>query len=67
MHGINGVWYKTEHLEQRQEFCCISCIETRKRQSAIIFLDGNDFEHYYLLTNNEMISENLVVAYEKTQ
>ena len=37
----------------------------KKDRAQLSFLDGSDFEYFYFVTNTEMASEKVVIAYEK--
>lgn len=44
----------------------ISCVlKPEKDRSQLSFLEGNDFDYFYFVTNTEMASEKVAIAYEK--
>jgi len=40
-------------------------LKPAKDRSQLSFLEGSDFEYFYFVTNTEMASEKVVIAYEK--
>jgi len=40
-------------------------LKPEKDRSQLFFLEGSDFEHFYFVTNTELSSEKVVIAYAK--
>jgi len=40
-------------------------LKPKKDSVQLSFLEGDEFEYFYFVTNTEMASEKVVIAYEK--
>jgi len=56
---------KLNTWDKDRRFVVSRVLKPEKDRSQLSFLEGNDFEYFYFVTNTEMASEKVVVAYEK--
>ncbi len=56
---------KLDTWDKDRRFVVSRVLKPEKDRSQLSFLEGNDFEYFYFVTNTEMASEKVVVAYAK--
>jgi len=56
---------KLDTLDKDRRFVVSRVLKPEKDRSQLSFLEGNDFEYFYFVTNTEVGSEKVVIAYEK--
>jgi hypothetical protein len=56
---------KLDTWDKDRRFVVSRVLKPEKDRSQLSFLEGNDFEYFYFVTNTEVASEKVVVAYEK--
>jgi hypothetical protein len=56
---------KLDIWDKDRRFVVSRVLKPEKDRSQLSFLEGNDFEYFYFVTNTEMASEKVVAAYEK--
>ena len=56
---------KLDTWDKDRRFVVSRILKPEKDRSQLSFLDGSDFEYFYFVTNTEMASEKVVIAYEK--
>lgn len=56
---------KLNTWDKDRRFVVSRVLKPEKDRSQISFLEGSDFEYFYFVTNTELSSEKVVIAYEK--
>jgi uncharacterized protein (DUF1330 family) len=56
---------KLDTWDKDRRFVVSRILKPEKDRSQLSFLDGSDFEYFYFVTNTELPSEKVVIAYEK--
>jgi hypothetical protein len=56
---------KLDTWDKDRRFVVSRILKPAKYRSQLSFLDGSDFEYFYFVTNTELPSEKVVIAYEK--
>jgi hypothetical protein len=56
---------KLDTWDKDRRFIVSRVLKPAKDRSQLSFLEGSDFEYFYFVTNTELPSEKVVVAYEK--
>ena len=56
---------KLDTWDKDRRFVVSRILKPAKDRSQLSFLDGSDFEYFYFVTNTELPSEKVVIAYEK--
>ena len=56
---------KLDIWDKDRRFVVSRVLKPEKDRAQLSFLEGNDFEYFYFVTNTEVSSEKVVVAYEK--
>ena len=56
---------KLDTWDKDRRFVVSRVLKPEKDRSQLSFLEGNDFEYFYFVTNTEVGSEKVVVVYEK--
>lgn len=56
---------KLDTWDKDRRFVVSRVIKPEKDRSQLSFLEGSDYEYFYFVTNTELPSEKVVIAYEK--
>jgi len=56
---------KLDTLDKDRRFVVSRVLKPEKDRSQLSFLEGSDYEYFYFVTNTELPSEKVVIAYEK--
>jgi hypothetical protein len=56
---------KLDTWDKDRRFVVSRVLKPAKDRSQLSFLEGSDFEYFYFVTNTELPSEKVVIAYEK--
>jgi hypothetical protein len=56
---------KLNTWDKDRRFVVSRVLKPEKARSQLSFLEGSDFEYFYFVTNTELSSEKVVIAYEK--
>jgi hypothetical protein len=56
---------KLDTWDKDRRFVVSRVLKPKKDSMQLSFLEGDEFEYFYFVTNTEMASEKLVIAYEK--
>lgn len=56
---------KLNTWDKDRRFVVSRVLKPEKDRSQLSFLEGSDFEYFYFVTNTELSSEKVVIAYEK--
>jgi len=56
---------KLNTWDKDRRFVVSRVLKPAKERSQLSFLEGSDFEYFYFVTNTELSSEKVVIAYEK--
>ena len=56
---------KLNTWDKDRRFVVSRILKPKKDSAQLSFLDGDEFEYFYFVTNTEMASEKVVIAYEK--
>lgn len=51
--------------DKDRRFVVSRVLKPKKDRAQLSFLEGDEFEYFYFVTNTEMASEKVVIAYEK--
>ncbi len=61
-----GVCYETGHFGAKdRRFVVSRVLKPEKDRAQLSFLEGDEFAYFYFVTNTELPSEKVVIAYEK--
>ena len=60
-----GLVTKLNTWDKDRRFILSSVLKPEKDRSQLSFLEGSDFKYFYFVTNTELSSEKVVIAYEK--
>ncbi len=52
-------------MGKRQKICRISRTETRKERAQLSLLEGSEYDYFFFVTNTTLLSEKVVIYYEK--
>ena len=56
---------KLDTWDKDRRFVVSRVLKPEKDRSQLSFLEGDEFEYFYFVTNTELPSEKVVIAYEK--
>ena len=56
---------KLDTWDKDRRFVVSRVLKPQKDSGQLSFLEGDEFEYFYFVTNTEMASEKVVIAYEK--
>jgi len=56
---------KLDTWDKDRRFVVSRVLKTAKDRSQLSFLEGSDYEYFYFVTNTELPSEKVVIAYQK--
>ncbi len=56
---------KLDTWDRDRRFVVSRVMKPEKDRKQLSFLEGDEFEYFYLVTNSELLSEKVVIAYEK--
>ena len=56
---------KLDACDKERRFVVLRVLKPEKERTQLSFLEGNEYEYFYFVTNTELPSEKVVIAYER--